>query len=103
ALTKVDTLGMMNEVKVCEAYEINGKASKSPPKDIASIKDFKPVYRSFEPWGDMSDIQCRDALKKNDLPKKLKEYIEFIEKETRVPISIISAGKERSRTIEIKN
>ncbi len=101
ALTKVDTLGIMDEIKVCEAYEIDGKKSKFPPKDIKTVQNFKPVYRSFEPWGDIADMIGKKVIEKSDLPEKLIKYIDFIEKETGIPISIISAGKERKSTVEI--
>ena len=92
-LTKADILSEFDTFKVAEYYEVNGKKIDYFPYEITD--DLKPVYKNFKGW--KSDIShCKT---KDDFPKELKEYIKYIEKETGVPVKIISTGADRDDTI----
>ncbi|MDL2307999.1 adenylosuccinate synthase [Bacteroidales bacterium OttesenSCG-928-B11] len=93
-LTKADVLSGFDEIKVCTAYQINGKIVDRVPFD--NEVEIKPVYQSFKGWN--ADItQVRNYL---ELPVELREYIDFIEKETRVKVSIVSVGPDRTASIK---
>ncbi|MFW6072130.1 MAG: adenylosuccinate synthase [Thermoplasmatota archaeon] len=99
AVTNLDVLEGLDEIKVCTHYECEGKKIEHFPADIEALYDYEPVYRSFDGWEkqDWSKIVEKgyDAL-----PENMKEYLRFIEEETGVPVKLISVGPERELTIE---
>lgn len=95
ALSRMDTLGGFDTVKVCTAYEIDGKVTKDYPASLDDIAKAKPIYRKFEGWSsDISHIR-----KYEELPQAAREYIEFIENESGAPVGMIGVGPERSECI----
>ena len=95
ALSRMDTLGEIEKVKVCVGYDIDGKVIKNYPASLGDLEKAKPVYKEFEGWsGDISDVRDYD-----DLPKAAREYIEFIETQTGVPVGMIGVGPERTQCI----
>jgi adenylosuccinate synthase len=92
-MMKADVLSCFKEIKVCTSYKINDAQITELPYCLADIEELN--YRTLPGW------QCDiTGLKKwNELPEELKNYIEFIEKETGIPISIVSVGPDRSSTI----
>nr|BAI66717.1 adenylosuccinate synthetase [Borrelia sp. BF16] len=95
ALTKIDILNDIGEIKICIAYEYQGKTYEYIPTSCEILENAKPIYKIFKGFKqDISNISCYE-----DLPIEVKKYIEFIEKEVGVQISIISLGEEREKTI----
>lgn len=95
ALSRVDTLGEIDKVKVCVGYEIDGKVVNNYPASLEELAKAKPVYREFDGWsGDISHVREYD-----DLPKAAREYIEFIESETGVPVGMIGVGPQREQCV----
>jgi adenylosuccinate synthase len=95
ALSRMDTLGGIDRVKVCVGYEIDGKVTKNFPALLEDISRATPVYKELSGWrGDISRI--RDY---NELPAGAKEYVEFIENETGVSVGMIGVGPDRSECI----
>jgi adenylosuccinate synthase len=95
ALTKLDVLSGMDEIKVCTAYEINGKRVEEFPNSAAILEDVKPIYESFRSWKE--DIsKCRNF---DSLPDAAHEYIRFIEEASGVHIGLIGVGPDREDTI----
>lgn len=94
ALTVLDVLGYLEELPVCVGYEIDGKITKDFPATVQLAKA-KPVYEKLPGW--KSDI--RGIRKYEDLPENCRRYIEFIEKELEVPITMVSNGPNRSDII----
>lgn len=92
-IMKADVLSGFDEIKVCNAYKVNGKITAELPFCLDEIEE--PVYSTLPGWKE--DITA--AKNWNDLPKALVDYIEYIEKETGVPVTIISVGPDRSQTI----
>lgn len=97
AITKLDVLSQLSKIKVCIGYNVNGKIVKEVPSMIADFYKCKAIYKEFDGW--VSDISKVKKLK--NLPKKARIYLQFIEKELKVPIKIISVGSERNSTITI--
>jgi len=92
-MTKSDVLSGLSSFKVAVAYEIDGKQTTRVP--YTHTENLKPVYKEFKGWStDITKIKSY-----NDLPQELKQYIEFIEKETGVRITIVSVGPDRDETI----
>lgn len=92
-MMKSDVMNEFETIKVAEAYEIGGERVAEFPYDIRD--DVKPVYREFEGW------QCdlRKVRRYKDFPAAFKRYVEYIEQQTGVPVSIISVGPDRDETI----
>lgn len=94
-LTHLDVYDSMEEVKVCEAYEIDGKISQAFPASVDALNRAVPVLRSFPGW--------KTSLGKvaffDDLPQEAQNYIKFIEDFTETPVDIVSVGYERKQTI----
>ncbi|BDU62902.1 adenylosuccinate synthetase [Candidatus Borrelia fainii] len=95
ALTKLDILNDIENLKICTAYELKGKIYNYIPTSCEILENVKPVYKVFK--GFKQNI--RNISHYEDLPIEAKEYIEFIEKEVGVQISILSLGAEREKTI----
>jgi adenylosuccinate synthase len=99
AITKLDVLNDYEEVKVCTAYEIDGKRTKYFPGSIKQLEKATPVYTTLKGWKGWDDTEAVVKAGYDALPKEMKDYIAFIEKETGVPADIISVGPDRDETI----
>lgn len=95
-LSKVDWVPRYgNDIKICVAYEKNGKTLQIAPDSAIAIEESNPVYESLPNWTE--DIQ--GVRKFDDLPKNAQTYVEFIEQKLGVPISIIGLGPEPDQVI----
>ena len=100
AITKLDVLNDYKKIYVCTGYEIDGKIEKHFPASLAKLYRAKPVYEEFDGWDGWDDSKELVKNGYDSLPKNMKTYIEFIEKYTKIPASIISIGPKRSETID---
>lgn len=94
ALTVLDVLGYLDTLPVCVGYEIDGVVTKDFPTTVKLAKA-KPVYEYLPGW--KTDI--RGIKEYKDLPENCRKYIEFIEKELEVPITMVSNGPGRNDII----
>jgi adenylosuccinate synthase len=93
-MMKADVLSGFKEVKVCTAYKYRNEEISHLPFNIEQ-ENVRPVYTSFPGWKkDLTRL-----TKKEELPKTLLEYIDFLEKSLGVPIRIVSVGPDRKQTI----
>ncbi len=97
AITKLDVLGYLDEIKVCVGYEKNGKKLKSYPTDISQLENVTPIYEVLKGW--KQDISGAKSF--NELPTECKDYLSFISQESGIEIKIISVGPKREQTIEL--
>jgi adenylosuccinate synthase len=97
AITKLDVLSYLDQIKVCVAYEINGRQLKSYPTDVNQMMQVKPVYETLPGW--KSDIS--NAKYYDELPSAAKDYLSFISHQGGFEISLISVGPRRLQTIEL--
>ncbi|HDP96876.1 MAG TPA: adenylosuccinate synthase, partial [Euryarchaeota archaeon] len=104
ALTKMDVLGQVNRIKICDSYKLDGKKIVHFPASIEALERCRPVYSEFESWGEISQSTIR-KMKSNgrrSLPAEIREYIGHIEKLLGIPVSAISFGKERDKTAMLR-
>ena len=94
ALTVLDVLGYLDELPVCIGYEIDGEVTRDFPT-TRLLKKAKPVYTTLPGW----KCDIRGITKYEDLPENCRNYIEFIEKELEVPITMVSNGPGRDDII----
>jgi adenylosuccinate synthase len=97
AITKLDVLNGLPEIKVCTSYSLNGEKIDYFPANIEDVTACQPVYKIFKGWTTMDPA----SSKFSDLPKEAQTYLQFIEKETDVHIGLVSIGPGRDETIEI--
>jgi adenylosuccinate synthase len=104
AITKLDVLNGMKSIKVATAYEIDGKVVKNFPATLKDMERAVPIYTELDGWADWSEADA-NSLAKNGyeaLPKNLRDYVAYMEAQTGVKATIISLGKERDKTIDLR-
>jgi adenylosuccinate synthase len=99
ALTKLDVLDALTEVKVCVGYEINGERIDTFPAVAQDLRDIKPVYETLEGW----QSETLGITEIEDLPPKARQYVEFLSNSVGVEIGLISTGPERDQTIILRD
>ncbi len=97
ALTKMDVLTGLDEIKVCVRYKAAAGESDEFPIDDAV--NAEPVYQSFPGWNE--DISKARSLR--DLPENAQKYIAFLEAQARCPVVLVSVGYRRADTIVLSN
>lgn len=99
AITRLDILDELEEIKVCVGYEYERKPVKEYPADLKFLSKVTPVYKTYKGWKEkISAIRDYDRL-----PVLCKEYLADISKEIGVPIGIVSVGPSREETIVVKD
>ncbi|MBR5483317.1 MAG: adenylosuccinate synthase [Alistipes sp.] len=92
-MMKSDVMNDFDTIKVATAYRVDGELVEHFPYEVTG--NVEPVYTEFPGW--KSDI-CK-VRRYEDFPAEFKAYVEFIERETGVPVKIISVGPDRDETI----
>ena len=93
-MMKSDVLDGFDEIKACVAYEIDGKRVEDFPYTVDGV-EVKPVYVTLPGWKtDMTRMK-----KESEFPKAFRDYIDFLEKQLKTPIAIVSIGPDREQTI----
>jgi adenylosuccinate synthase len=97
ALTKLDVLSSLDEIKIGTAYTLDGKVLDSPPTNANKLSRVEVVYKTFPGWKkDISKVR-----KFEDLPKEAQEYVRFIEDFVQVPVKWIGVGQDRDAIIQV--
>ena len=99
AITKLDVLDELKEIKVCVAYEIDGEICNHFPTNASQFASCKPVYKTLPGWQE-STTGCRSL---SDLPKKALTYLKYMAELMKVPIAIVSVGPGRDQTIIVED
>ena len=99
ALTKLDVLDELDEIKMCVEYELDGKKLDYLPAAVEDQLKIKPIYKTFPGW--KSSTQGVKNIE--DLPEKAKDYIYALEDFVGTKISSISTSPEREDTILLEN
>ena len=90
ALTCLDVLGYLDEIKVCTGYEIDGEVTEEFPVTPRLMRA-KPVFTTLPGW--KCDIRgCKDY---DALPQQAKDYVDFLERHIQCPITMVSSGPKR--------
>ncbi|HET8943692.1 MAG TPA: adenylosuccinate synthetase, partial [Dehalococcoidia bacterium] len=98
ALTRLDVLDALPSIKVCTAYELNGKLLTTLPASGALMAQAQPVYDELPGWH--SDTSgCRRF---EDLPSQAQDYVRYIQEKLGTTICIVSVGPEREQAIRLK-
>jgi adenylosuccinate synthase len=98
ALTKLDVLDGLEQLKIAVAYERDGERTEYFPAEfgVDPLAEWKPVYEELPGW--MEDIS--GVRRREDLPPAAQQYVTRIEELTGVPVTLIGVGPDREQTIE---
>ncbi|MGD1917981.1 MAG: adenylosuccinate synthase [Pleurocapsa sp.] len=99
AITKLDVLDELAEIKVCVAYEIDGEICHHFPPNASQFANCKPVYKTLPGW-QKSTTGCRSL---SDLPENALNYLKYLAELMKVPIAIVSVGPGRDQTIIVED
>ncbi|MDE6468862.1 MAG: adenylosuccinate synthase [Muribaculaceae bacterium] len=99
-MMKSDVLDTFKEIKVCTAYRLpDGSTTDEFPfcvgRNAAGVADVEPIYETLPGW--LTDISA--ARRFEDLPEAFRNYVQYIEEQTGVPVAIVSVGPDREETI----
>ena len=95
AVMLLDVLGGLDELKICSAYEIDGRRTTQFPSQIADLERAVPVYETLPGWPDELDT----ARDEHALPLHARRYVDRIAQLLGRPVSIVSVGPDRDQTI----
>ena len=95
-LNKLDILSGIERLRICVAYEIDGRRVDTWPSSGAALARATPIYDEFPGWSE----PINDVRSLSDLPENARRYVTALEEHAGVPIVLVSVGPERTQTIE---
>ncbi len=99
AITLLDVLSGLKEIKACVGYELDGKRISEIPADAGEYARVVPIYETLPGWSeDISNLKSFKAL-----PQNCKNYLNYIEEHTKLKIKFFSVGPDRTSTIKVGN
>jgi len=98
AINKLDILSGFDEIKICTAYDIDGKITEDFPMTLSEVESAKPVYETLPGWSE--DLRGMTSLEQ--FPDNARRYIERIEAIAEVPAALLSVGPGREETIILR-
>lgn len=96
AITKLDVLDAFDTVRVCVAYEAEGRRLDRFPDDQSLLHKVRPVYEELPGW--RTDLT--GATEPSDLPPEARDYLDFLEKQVGVPIRLVGVGPGREQFVQ---
>jgi adenylosuccinate synthase len=95
AIMLLDVLSKLDEVRLCEAYEIDGERTAQFPSHVESLARARPVYRTLPGWKrDISGVR-----RMADFPREARAYIDALGDVVGAPVEIVSVGADREQTV----
>jgi adenylosuccinate synthase len=94
-VTKMDVLDTLDTIPVCVGYKLNGKKTDEIPADAGTMDKIEPVYEKLPGWKQSTE----GIVDWDKLPKKARNYLEFLEKESGAKIGMVSTGPDREQTM----
>ena len=95
ALTKIDVLRGVDPLRICIAYDVDGRRVEDLPADMDLLQRAKPLYRDMPGF----DEDLQGAREPGDLPPRAAAYVKALEEEMGAPVQILSVGPERTETV----
>ena len=97
ALTKLDVLDHVDQIKVCIAYELDGQRVEEFPTKLSELERVVPIYETLQGWKGES---TRNIDTFDKLPTAAQAYVEWVEEKLGVPFTIVSTGPGREETLQ---
>ena len=95
ALTKLDVLDALAEIKVCTGYRLDGRVLDSFPAVSQDLRRVEPIYATLPGWQSSTE----GITELSALPARAQQYVEFLSREINVKIGLVSTGPKREQTI----
>jgi adenylosuccinate synthase len=99
ALTKLDVLDALDEIKVCVGYRLDGREIETFPAVAADLRRVEPVYETLPGW----NTSTVGTTRLEDLPANARAYVDFLSRSIGTEIGLVSTGPERDQTIIIRD
>src|SRR5215813_3368492 len=99
ALTKLDVLDTLDEIKVCTGYKLDGRVCESLPAVSQDLRRVEPIYATLPGW----KSSTLGTTEMSQLPPNARSYVEFLSSQIGVEIGLVSTGPERSQTIIVRD
>ncbi|MCL5677070.1 MAG: adenylosuccinate synthase [Firmicutes bacterium] len=97
AITRLDTLGGLDKVKICTGYRMGDRTLRDFPQSLQTLAQCEPVYEELEGWHeDISSLTSYD-----DLPGAARAYLKRVRELTGVDLALVSIGRNRTQTVEL--
>src|SRR5687767_14073088 len=99
ALTKLDVLDTLDEIKVCTGYQLNGRVCESLPAVSQDLRRVEPIFATLPGW----QSSTLGMTELSTLPTNARRYVDFLSEQIGVQIGLVSTGPERSQTIIVQD
>jgi len=99
AITKLDVLSGLDELKICTGYRVGGELIDDFPAELCNFEDLTPVYESLPGWKE----DLSSARSESELPGPARDYVARIAELVGCPVALLSVGSERSAHIMVRN
>ena len=99
ALTKLDVLDTLDEIKVCTGYKLNGRVCESLPAVSQDLRRVEPIFATLPGW----QSSTLGMTELSSLPTNARRYVDFLSQQIGVEIGLVSTGPERSQTIIVQD
>ena len=95
AITRLDILDGLDEIKMCVGYKYKGKVLNEIPASLKVLSEVEPIYETFKGW----KTPISGIRKYEDLPVEARTYLERLAEVTGIELGIVSVGPNRDQTI----
>ena len=95
----LDVLSQLPEIKICTAYELDGRKTTNFPSHVDDLRRVVPIYETLPGW----QMEISDVRRISDLPVNTRRYIERLSRIIGIPVEIVSVGPDREQTIFTKD
>jgi adenylosuccinate synthase len=95
----LDVLSQLPEIKICTAYELDGRKTTNFPSHVDDLRRVVPIYETLPGW----QTEISDVRRISDLPANTRRYIERLSRIIGIPVEIVSVGPDREQTIFAKD
>ncbi len=104
ALTKIDVLGGIGDLKVCTHYAVGGKRVLRIPADLKKLERCEPKYATLKGWDEIDVPEMKRVLSRGftALPENMKKYVRFVENRMKVPVVLLGLGRRRNEILDLR-
>ena len=104
ALTKLDVLDGLREIKVCESYQYDGGIVKDFPASMKVLSRCKPIYKTFPCWTEVGEEGWRKIAKRGftAMPPEAKRYLTYLSKSIGAKLALVGVGKRRDEIVDMR-
>lgn len=104
ALTKIDVLGGIGDLKVCTHYAVGGKRVLRIPADLKKLERCEPKYATLKGWDEIDVPEMKRILSRGftALPENMKKYVRFVENRMKVPVVLLGLGRRRNEILDLR-